>query len=144
MNRNHAVQGGLFCSRAEARLCSPVDSADPAEFAADLYGRAKRFLKGSSDIVANGGKCLVLLYPTGDVELVALSPEGCAAYEGTAEAGRPLLRRRGKIGGVQDGHNIRRGVRRWMERNADVVNQESVCLCVIREGEVLRLSAVSL
>jgi hypothetical protein len=77
------------------------------------------------------------------VELIVLSQEGYEAYAGNASEGERLPKRRGKVGGIQDGHNIRRGVRRWLERNADIIVDKGVCLCVVRDDDdVLRLSAV--
>lgn len=142
MNRNHADRG-RFCSRAVARTVSPLSSEGIEEFEAELYGQILRTIGEHSAVIEAGGKGLVLLYPQGDIELVVLSSEGYEAYSGETKEGRPLAKRKGKVGGAQDGHNIRRGVRRWLERNADVIVDKGVCLCAVRDDDdVLRLSAV--
>ena len=113
------------------------------EFESELYGQIQATICSHSDIIEAGGKGLVLLYPTGSIEVVILSSEGYAAYAGTTKDCETLSGRKGKIGGIQDGHNIRRGVRRWIGRNDDIIDDEGIRLCVIRDDDdVLRLSAV--
>lgn len=142
MNSNHAGHGH-FCTREEARLCSPLLADTMEDFQTGLYVQAKKILRAHASVIRAGGKCVALLYPNGDIEFVVLSAESYEAYRGKAEAGKAFNKRRGKVGGVQDGHNIRRGVRRWIQRNSDVIGDENVCLCVIRDEEdILRLSAV--
>jgi len=142
MNRNHAGHG-RFCSRTVARTVSPLSSRSMEEFESELYGQIQATICSHSDIIEAGGKGLVLLYPTGSIEVVILSSEGYAAYAGTTKDCETLSGRKGKIGGIQDGHNIRRGVRRWIGRNDDIIDDEGIRLCVIRDDDdVLRLSAV--
>lgn len=105
--------------------------------------QAKKILIQHGDAFASGGRCLVARHQSGEIEFVILSGEGYEAYEGKGSECETLPRRRGKVGGVQDGHNIRRGIRRWMERNRDIIGDEGVFLRVDRGDDgVLRLSAV--
>lgn len=140
-NRNHGGHG-RFCSRVDARSVSPLSADSLPAFQDDLHAIALNTLCRHSDIIEDGGKCLLLMRRDGSVEVFVLSAEGYAAYAGEVAVGESLPGRRGKVGGIQDGHNIRRGIRRWIARNRDVVGDGKVCLCVMRDGETLRLTAV--
>ena len=147
MNRNHSAVGGRFCSRTDARQCDPsaigVDENGQDALGETLYAKARLVLSGDADVFRSGGRCLVVEHTSGTVEFLVLSCEAYAAYTGQEVQCQAFTKRRGRVGGTKDGHNIRRGIRRWIDRNADVLADRSVCLRAIRDDEdVLRLSAV--
>lgn len=142
MNASHSGRNGRFCSRRDGRTVNPREYGDVGELAEALCVQARRIIIQHGDAFASGGRCLVARHQSGEIELVVLSGEGYEAYEGKDSECETLPRRRGKIGGAQDGHNVRRGVRRWIERNGDIVGDIGISLRVVRDDGVLRLSAV--
>lgn len=144
MNRNHNLHNrGRFCSRADGRTVDPAKFEQPDDLAAALYKQADRTLAQHEDAFASGGKCLVAERADKTLEFVVLSGEGYDAYDADDQDGRrEVPQHKGKVGGVQDGHNIRRGVRRWLGRNEDIMGEQGVALRVVREDNVLRLNAV--
>ena len=147
MNRNHSTAGGRFCSRTDARRCDPsligVDEKGQDALGEALYAHARLVLSSNADAFRSGGRCLVVEHQSGTVEFLVLSGEAYSAYSGQEVECQAFTRRRGRVGGTKDGHNIRRGIRRWLERNADILGDRSVCLRAIRDDEdILRLSAV--
>ena len=144
MNRNHS-RDGRFCARSVARSCSPLLSDTRDDFMRVLRDVAVEVLgeRGGDDAVAGDGpKAIVLMRPNGDIEIVSLSAEGYEAYADRTQEAERIDGHRGRVGGAQDGHNIRRGIRRWLRRNEGFVQIEGHSLCVIRDGDSLLLSAV--
>ena len=143
MNANHNGGNGRFCPRREGRTVNPREFGERDALAAALCDQADRVIAQHSDAFVSGGRCLVARHSSGLIEFIVLSGEGYEAYKGKDSECEMLPRRLGKVGGVQDGHNIRRGIRRWIGRNVDIIGDDDVFLRVDRgEDGVLRLSAV--
>lgn len=145
MNGNHSQSRGRFCTREEARRVDPAACPDADALYEELAALAQRVLSDNRATLTKGGKAYVLEHEDGVIEMVVLSAEGVRAFEEDTTREQNLeafARRRGKVGGRPDSHNIRKGIRRWRQRNSEIIRERNVCLRVIREQDVLRLSAV--
>lgn len=137
MNANHGLASGHFCSRNEGRRIEGEGLTVDA-----LVKLIERTMRGNEGALGEGsdGTCLVV-QDGNAVELICLSAEGRAAWLARTHVGAEVAGHRGYCHGRQDPHNVRKCIRRWIERNP-ALEERGLALKAVRTEEGLNLSAV--